>query len=59
MTIDKSLAWKKLLWQWLVACIVAKLLQIIVDGVTGAVASATGGGATGGSTTLLSIPKQM
>ncbi|MBD1900716.1 hypothetical protein NDI44_03150 [Trichocoleus sp. DQ-A3] len=55
MTIDKSLAWKKLLWQWLVACVVAKLLQIIVDGVAGVVASATGGGFTGGSTSLLLI----
>lgn len=55
MTIDKSLVWKKLLWQWLVACIVAKLLQIIVDGVAGEIASAAGGGLREGRTSLLSI----
>jgi len=55
VTIDKSLAWKKLLWQWVLACIVAKLLQIVVDGVAGGVASAAGAGFTGGSAALLSI----
>ncbi len=55
MTIDKSLAWKKLLWQWVLACVLAKLLQIVVDGVAGGVASATGAGFAGGNGALLSI----
>lgn len=55
MTMAESPVGKKLLWQWLVACVVAKLLQIIVDGVAGWVASVTGGGFTGGSSPLLLI----
>ncbi|MGB8698269.1 MAG: hypothetical protein WCD18_02535 [Thermosynechococcaceae cyanobacterium] len=50
--MTKSLAWKTLGWQWLLACVAAKLLQILLDGLAGWLVSTTG---SGGSTVENSI----
>jgi hypothetical protein len=38
----KSPTWQQFAWQWLVACIVAKFLEIIIDGLAGSWGAATG-----------------
>jgi hypothetical protein len=50
--MTKALAWKTLGWQWLLACVAAKLLQVLLDGIAGWFVSTTG---VGGSTASASI----
>ncbi|HEY9825054.1 MAG TPA: hypothetical protein V6D19_06380 [Stenomitos sp.] len=40
--MTKSLAWKVLGWQWLLACVATKLLEIFLDGIAGWLGSTTG-----------------
>lgn len=55
MEMTKSLAWKTLGWQWLIACVIAKLLQILLDGIAGSLVSATGASGSIGFLLILTV----